>query len=92
LPELLALGLYHVSQCESVLAHVKASSTQSTTRQSFKPLDGMQIVAHVVLLVNDTQNITGFSVDSMRHAVYVPSVDLMHHHVARACGLLFFST
>jgi hypothetical protein len=52
----------------------------------------MQIVAHVVLLVNDTQNITGFSVDSMRHAVYVPSVDLMHHHVARACGLLFFST
>jgi hypothetical protein len=50
----------------------------------------MQIVAHAVHLVNDTQNIPVFRVDSMRHVVYVPSVDLMSHHGERACGLLFF--
>jgi hypothetical protein len=50
----------------------------------------MQILAHAVPLVNDTQNIPGLRVDSMRHTVYVPSVDLMRHHGTRASGLHFF--
>jgi hypothetical protein len=50
----------------------------------------MQILAHAVLLVNDKQNIPGFRVDSMRHPVYVPSVDQMRHHGVRASGPYFF--